>query len=369
MSRRRLSALGVGILVGLVLPGATLAEDKYPTVDFGGRLQLDYTFFDSDKFQFDDGGEVRRGRLFAKGKLAEHWDYKVQYDFAPDDPELKDGYVRYSGPSNGRFWFGNFKQPVSLEQLTSSKYTTFNERAFTSGLAEGRRLGIGYQGWGDSYTWMATAYGDEANGLVEGNGAAGRFVYQLQPADGSAVHLGLSASWNEDADDTIRLRVRPESHQDSHRILDTGAIEDVSDFIRYGLEAAYVRARFSAQAEYATLEVSRRAAEDLSFTGYYAYVSFFLTDDRRPYKAKDGAFGRVEPASGKGALELALRFSSLDLTDKDILGGEGEAVTLGINYYATSHLRFTANYVIADTDEVAGDDDPSALQIRMQIEF
>ena len=359
----------MALALTLMIPAAAIGDDDSLTVEIGGRLQLDYTFFDNDKFEFENGGEMRRGRLFVKGKLARHWNYKVQYDFAPDDPELKDGYLRYTGLNNAQVWLGNFKQPASLEQLTSSKYITFTERGLVTGTTEGRRMGVGYQGWGEQYTWMATIYGDEANGNVEGNGVGGRFVFRPNLGGDSLLHLAINGSWNEDADDTIRLRVRPESHQDSHRILDTGPIENVNNFVRIGLEAAYVQGRFSTQAEFTSLDVNRRDAQDLTFSGYYAYASFFLTDDTRPYKAKDGAFSRVKPKSDQGAWEVALRFSSLDLTDEEILGGKGEAVTLALNFYATPHLRFMANYIAADTDEVAGDDDPNAFQFRLHYDF
>jgi len=362
---RRIIALGIILL----FPATKPAQADHPTITFGGRVQLDYTFYNNDKFQFENGGELRRGRLFAKGNLTENWEYKVQYDFAPDDPELKDGYLRFNGFENSRIWGGNFKQPSSLEQLTSSRFTTFLERAVAVGVTEGRRMGLAYQGWGNKYTWMSSVYGDEANGLVKGNGIAGRFVYIPQSDSKTLLHLGASVSWNEDADDTIRLRVRPESHQDSQRILDTGDIEDVDDYIRIGLEAAYVNKRFSAQAELTTLNVNRRGAENLTFSGYYGFLSYFLTNDRRAYKGNDGIFGRVLPTSDKGALEIAVRFSNLNLNDKDIMGGEGDFLTLGLNYYVTSHLRLAANYVFADTDEVAGDDDPNALQVRIQFDF
>ncbi len=359
----------IALAIIILFPATTLAQANYPTVTFGGRLQLDYTFFNNDKFQFENGGEMRRGRLFAKGKLYKDWEYKVEYDFSPGDPELKDGYLRYGGFDNTRIWVGNFKQPSSLEQLTSSNFMTFLERAVALGVTEGRRMGVAYQRWGNKFTWMSSAYGDEANGLVEGNGVAGRFVYIPQSDSDILLHLGASVSWNKDADDTIRLRVRPVSHQDKQRILDTGNIEDVDDFIRIGLETAYVHKRFSAQAELTRLNIKRRGAEDLSFTGYYAFMSFFITDDRRAYNGKDGIFDRVIPTSDKGALEIALRFGNLDLTDEAIMGGAGDFITLGLNYYVTSHLRLTANYIFVNTDEVAGDDDPSALQLRIQFDF
>jgi phosphate-selective porin OprO/OprP len=345
------------------------ADDDYPTVDFGGRLQLDYTWFDDDKSDLDTGGEVRRARLFAKGKLAKDWDYKLQLDFSGDDPELKDGFLRYSGVDNSRIWLGNFKQPSSLEQLTSSKYITFTERAFTSGLSEGRRMGLGYQGWSQHSTWFLSLYGDEANQNVEGNGIGGRYVYRPFQQEKSVLHLAINASWNEDEDDTIRLRARPESHQDSSRIIDTGSIANVEDFTTLGLETALVSGRFSAQGEFKSLSLNRRGAEDLSFSGVYVYASCFLTNDSRPYSGKDGAFGRVKPSGDKGAWELALRYSHLDLSDEEILGGEADVVTFAVNYYATSHLRFMADFIAADSDEVAGDDDPNALQFRMQYDF
>jgi len=359
------------IALGMLLhhPAKLLAQADYPNVTFGGRVQLDYTFFNNDKYQFESGGELRRGRLFVKGKLSESWDYKIQYDFAPDDPELKDGYLRFSGFDRSRIWAGNFKQPSSLEQLTSANFMTFLERAVAVGVTEGRRMGVAYQGWGKKHTWMSSAYGDEANGLVKGNGFGGRFIYIPRSDETSVVHLGSSVSWNKDADDTIRLRVRPETHQDKQRILNTGNIEDVDNFVRIGVEGAYVYKRFSAQAELTHLNVERRDAQNLTFTGYYAFISYFLTNDRRSYKAKDGKFGRISPRSDKGALELAVRFSHLDLSDKDIMGGEGDFLTLGVNYYVTSHLRLTANYVFVNTNSVAGDDDPSALQFRAQFDF
>jgi phosphate-selective porin OprO/OprP len=68
---------------------------------------------------------------------------------------------------------------------------------------------------------------------------------------------------------------------------------------------------------------------------------------------------------------MALRYSTVDLTDADIDGGEAYAVTLGLNWYATPTLRFSANYV--DVLEVDGgshdDEEPSVFQLRSQWAF
>ncbi len=347
--------------------GADEKEKPKFTVDFGGRLQLDYAWFDDDR---DDGGEVRRGRLYAKGKVGEDWDYKIQFEFSGSEPELRDGYLRYKGFGPGTLWLGNYKQPTSLEVLGSSKHTTFLEAGLATAQAEGRRMGIGYQVHGSNYVAMASLYGDEANGAVEGNGIAGRGVWIPLNTGDRVVHLGGSISRSEPQDGAARIRVRPESHVTDDRILDTGTITDVDSVLRTGIEGALVFDRFSAQAEWVQGDLSRSGGNpDLTFDGWYAYGSFFLTPDKRNYVGKDGTFDKVKPTRKSGAWEVALRYSALDLNDADIAGGSADAITFGLNWYPNDYLRFMANYVAVDSDEVAGNDDPNVIQVRMQIAF
>lgn len=352
----------------LVLSSPVAAADDY-TIKLGGRLQLDYAWFNSDKTELDDGGEVRRARLYISGDIKEDWDYKIQLDFAGGEAELKDGYVRYEGLGPGRLWIGNFKQPAGLELLTSSKHTTFMERGLVTDVNEGRRMGVAYQYVGGQYTLMGSVFGDEANGVQKGSGAIGRVTWAPIKGDDEVLHLGLSSGIGRPEGGLLRIRVRPEAHATDDRILDTGPITDVEDVLRTGLEAAWVMKRFSVQGEYLAADITRTELPDLSFDGWYVYASFFLTPDTRPYDFKDGIFKGVKPVRGGGAWEVAVRYSTLNLTDQDIRGGEGEVISLGVNWYANKYLRFSANYFVANTDVVAGDDDPSGLQVRMQIAF
>lgn len=355
----------------LLCLGQAYAQDA-PNIEFGGRIQADATYYSNDVFDYQNGSEVRRGRLFLRGDFTEKWDYKIQYDFAPDDPEVKDLYLRYSGFKNSRITLGNFKVFSNLEELTSSNNMTFTERALPDALVKGRRLGVGYQHWSERYSLALAAYGHEANNLQRGRGVSGRFAYRPNLGEGQLLHLGINVARDDDDDNTARLRARPETHQDSHRLIDTGSISNVDQQNTLGFEVAYVSGRFSVQTEVLSQKIERNPGADFTADGYYLYASYFLTHDTRPYSTANAAFGTLRPSSDKGAWEIAARFSHLDLNDGGIQGGEADSLTLGVNYYMTRALRFSANYVMVvmvTGEAVAGTDEPSAVQLRLRYTF
>tara|TARA_B100000029_G_scaffold343168_2_gene335576 strand:- start:677 stop:1777 length:1101 start_codon:yes stop_codon:yes gene_type:complete len=347
-----------------------MAQSSFPTFEWGGRIQADATAFDNDKFSYNAGTEIRRGRLFVGGDLSSRWEWRIQYDFAPDDPELKDGYIRYNASENSRITIGNFKQFSSLEEITSSNHITFTERSLLNALVTSRRTGIGYQRWGENYNFAASTYTHGANNKVRGDGVASRFVYRPEIGGADTLfHLGINVARETPGGDRLRLRARPESHQDDHRIVNTGNIEGVDSYNKLGFESAFVNGRFSAQAEYVRQNLDRELGPDLSFDGYYAYVSYFLTNDTRPYSSSNAAFDRVRPSNSGGAWELAARVSHLDLNNVDIQGGSIDTFSIGANYYMTNDLRFVLNYVMADSDDFAGDDDPNTWVFRIRWTF
>ncbi|MEX2131463.1 MAG: porin [Pseudohongiellaceae bacterium] len=357
------------MVLGITALGAgqyTLAAENMPSISFSGRIQADATYYDGGKFPYQDGSEARRLRAGFAGDLAENWEYKLEYDFAPDDPEVKDIYFRYTGFENTRITIGNFKVFSSLDELTSSNNMTFTERGLPNALVSTRRTAIGYQTWSDRFSFAAAAYSHEANNLDRGTGASARFAYRPDMGEGRLLHLGINFAIEQPDADELRLRTRPEAHQDSHRLIDTGTLINVDETTKLGLEAAYVGERFSAQGEFIRKSLDRDGAADLSFDGYYAQLSYFLTDDTRAYSNSDAIFGTIVPSNESGAWEIAARFSNLNLNDGLIPGGEAEAFTFAINYYMTRDLRFQANYIMTDSDRSAGGDDPNALQLRVR---
>ena len=69
---------------------------------------------------------------------------------------------------------------------------------------------------------------------------------------------------------------------------------------------------------------------------------------------------------GPGAWEVAVRYSSLDLTDAAIVGGSVDDVTVALNWYPFANVAWKANYVRSDRDDLGQVD---TFQMRFQVDF
>ena len=198
----------------------------------GGRLMVDAAFYDQDEREnnLGDGTELRRSRIDVEGRMFHDWIYELAVDFADADGkvEVKDAYVGYEGWWPASFKVGQFKEPFSLEELTSSKYITFMERALPNEFAPGRNIGIrGHRYW-ESFTVASGVFGeaydsDPDDEGDEGYGVVGRLTYAPIHQDTRALHLGAAAEYRvTDDEDQVRFRSRPESHVTSVRYVNTG---------------------------------------------------------------------------------------------------------------------------------------------------
>lgn len=364
--------------------------DKAFSAGFGGRIQNDWAWQSGDEDldalvpsgdSFDDGVKFRRARLHVEGKAYEHLSYKVEFDFAGGSAGWRDVYLSTSLYEFSDIKVGHFKQPFGLEQLTSSNNMTFMERStlegftpfFKTGLALGNQFADGRATWAASVFRETDAFGNDTSDN-RGYGFAGRLTYLPVYADdgASVVHLGLAATHRQTNDDELRYRVRAENSF-GPRLIDTGAIES-DDRTSYGLEAAWVQGPLSLQGEYMLTDVSSGPSNDPSFSGFYAMVSYFLTGEHRPYRKASGIFDRIRPKKnwgkeGSGAWEVAARYSSLDLDDGPVTGGQVDTITGGVNWYLNPNARVMLNYVLADVDKGGVEGDAEAVLLRFQVTF
>lgn len=362
--------------------GAGLAMLAFDTaaleINPRGRVHVDFAAHDEDNSDLGDGFRARRARIGLSGKIDDAWSFQIEYDFAENGSSANDVYLRYTGFAAGNITVGHFKVPFGLEELTSSNNITLVERSLpTTTFAQSRRMGVGYNTSGDSWTFALMGFGQGQGSGVrsttgdEGLGLGGRFTFTLVNSGNYLLHLGIAASTEapEDKDvDQVRFRTRPESRPTNVRLVDTGNISDVNSINQLGLEAAWMSGPVSIQGEWMRSDASRGSGQpDVDFSGWYVSGSWVLTGESRGYRG--GVFRGVTPRAGHGAWELTARYSNVGLDDGPVTGGEEDNWTLGVNWYANSRVRLMANYINASTDRQDVSDDPNIFLMRAQISF
>ena len=404
LSRRILS---VALLAAIAAPAAH-AEVPIDVIagseiTFEGLLQADANWFNSDVANLNgdaqDGrdfdGELRRAELVLKGKGPGNLEWVIGYDAKADkwlDTNLK---YKLGGNANHYLQFGQFKQPNSLEELSSTKNNDFISKAtITNTWAVARRVGAAYS-VGDANWSITGAYFDDElkRGLAAGAGYGVRGTWAPINATGSILHLGLSYV-NYDAElpavgannlvDTQRWRARPQADLSGTRLIDTGNLALADKVATTGVEAFWVHGPLKLQGEYMRSTTSRGGAfSDFTGTGAYVSAVWNVTGETWGYKA--GVPTTPLPNEpGRGMLQLALRYDTMDLNDGSlntsgatpvvtgVLGGEMDAWTVGANWYWRSNFKLAANYVKVSTSKYNStakaivNDDPSIVEFRAQ---
>jgi phosphate-selective porin OprO/OprP len=370
--------------------------DKNFSVNIGGRLQADWNGSypgDGVQQEFDlratySGVEFRRARLSLAGLVFGNIDYKIEYDFATGEAEAKDVFVGMRKvPGVQYIRVGHYKEPFSLEELTSDSFTTFMERGLPNAFSPSRNTGIGVMPlfFEQHMTFAAGAFAEVDNtgfGFSNDQGynitarVTGLPLYEDNGAQ--LLHLGFAYSHKFRHDDDITFSQRPESHLFPVALVNTNLnmpdpiVTDGVDLINP--EIAWVWGPLSLQGEYMHAFVSQVDNPNPSFGGLYAFVSYFVTEgDSRAYRLTDGAFDRIIPkrnfsldGHSWGAWEVAARFSRLDLNSENVDGGALDDVTAGVNWYLNPVTRITINYVWAHLESVG---DSNIIQGRFQLSF
>ncbi|MCA8961493.1 MAG: porin, partial [Planctomycetes bacterium] len=272
---------------------------------------------------------------------------------------------------------GNQKRPYGLDHLNSSRYNVFIERPFVTEALnqDARRIGVASYGNSEDLAWN-WRYGvfNMANVATEGRYVgdtlqpeiAARLAhtawYDEESEGRNYAHFAVSGSiaWPDgnpsdpDAPNEARFRTRPEARTES-RWLDTGRIADTEHYGIVGVETALNFGPVQVVAEAQQVWLHRSGPmRDLEFYGAYVYVSYFLTGEHMPWDRKSGTLGRPKPAKnfklghGLGAWQVAARYSYADLSDEDVLGGVGRAVTLAVNWYWNPNASLQLNYTFGD---------------------
>lgn len=104
----------------------------------GGRLMFDSAYYDNEDQELGNETKVRHARMFIAGTLYKNCEFEGEYDFGDNEASIKSAFIAYSGFESVYIQAGNFKEPFSLEEQTSSRYYTFMEQGLPNVFAPGR---------------------------------------------------------------------------------------------------------------------------------------------------------------------------------------------------------------------------------------
>jgi phosphate-selective porin OprO/OprP len=376
------------------------ADGQYSTA-LTGRVH-----FDSGSYSFKpdstvvgtqhlaSGVNARRARIGVSGKTAGGWTYQFVYDAGNSQDATAAGIqvaqISYAGFKGVLIDLPGYSEPpYPLDTAVSSNDIMFLERAAPVNIATSLgagdfRANTGVRLFGDRY-WVGAyltgpAYGDSHTNVQERFGAFQRASAQVLTGSNYSLHLGASVfellkapNTGPGTASTVTLSDRPELRIDPTALLSTGSLGNVAHPISsakvYGAELAGGWNSWYVQSEYFHYNIDRSGLGSNAFDGAYGQVSWTLTGEHRKYTPTTGSYSAITPAhpfsanGGMGAWELAARYSYTNLTDGFVAGqalasqplavngGKLTNVTLGVNWYVNTNLRFMLNYVHSELDK------------------
>jgi phosphate-selective porin OprO/OprP len=401
-----------------------------------GRIQLDSRSFSgnsngsSANDKFADTFDVRRAYLGAKGTYKKYYEWEVTADFAGltgADGSAVSGSAANAGKNttsldvaylNVNYWdkkamfqFGQFKQPYSLEERTSSRFIDFQERSFVnnSSLTPGKERGFMIHGTpitGVNYALaFSTGQGKNTNDVDQREDGKDTILHldanlaEIMGNKEAILHVGGSYGFGDLPQATLGSQ-RTEGRGNEFFKTLAGNGTTGMERTRYNLEGVAAYGPVKLQAEYGNAQFEGKYSGGTSFDkeidAYYVSALWMITGEKYADAFKGGKFDRITPKndfnpddfSSLGAWEVSARYSNFDASDigakttntlslsSDTANtNKADAYTIGLKWIPQANARFLMNYVHTDFNTpitVSGDkvlSKEKALMFRAQYDF
>ena len=366
-----------------------------PTLQLGGgdftlrptlRLDADAGSFlgQDEPGGYRSGVNLRRGRLGVSGTVLRDFSYVLTWEFGGSSPNdynnFYEGQVAYTGLPGTTLRIGAFTPQHMPDYAIASFDLPFLERAAISNivaaLASGdTRLAAGAEGNGalgnEGARWNASGYVTGGVGSTPHDerqrGLAGRAVVLAVDRPGLQFQLGADAAaqfhpGTSPGPESIRLRDYPEIRVDSRRFLDSGALRAGSAWAA-GPELSARLGPVYLEAAWQQVRVDTATAGDARFQGWYVQGMVPVLGEPRQRVNATGTWRRPTAKDWPGAVELAARYSTVDLRDAG-QGSRQSVATFGVNWYPTERLRLAAQYENGTTALIGRNRDFQVIGLR-----
>lgn len=344
--------------------------------EIGGQLSYDFAYIDQapDTFYkkptsyYDDG--FRRARLYYGGSFFDKkLFFEMEYSFIKDEDHFKDFYLGYKNKLplisdiSYRIKAGNIKVPFSLERYTTSKNLSFMERPLgDDAFAIGRKLGVELfadakikkHRVGVFLSAFSNSIDERKNGEVNKPGISLRTTYNYEFAKRHLFHIGIAQLFQNYNNEDLRYKQNLESSIIDEKYVST-KIKNTNDVHNTNLDLFYQNNKYSAQGGFLQTDVSADKG-DYNFYSYFVQGGYFIRGKGKRFDTQESKFSKIKP-NKDGAIEVAIRYSYINLNDKDEQGGKQTNYSLGLNWYLNREITIMGNYIYAlpkGTDDYNG---------------
>lgn len=383
----RILQLSLATAAGLAIATPALAKDGLSVgsegiklkegeikLTLGGRLHLDATAY-NDGVTNDSTADWRRARIEFAGEVGDFLRFRVDREFAGTDG-WRNVWVAVRPVKGVTIKGGNYTVPFSLEDMQSSNDITFAERSLVGALAPGFGVGggasIAKKNWSVSAGYFGDAL-DDADGRTKerGRGFAGRVTAAPMKGKKHFLHLALAYEHRSFHDTEVVRFSNGIGSNLAPSLIRTGPIAAPSKLNNIGVELAYARRSIQFQGQFVSTRLSRDLASTLKYSAWYAQASWMLTGENYQYSEGMGGPSGPKLHKHRGGVELAARFSQIDLDDVSLDQGKASTLTAGANWYVNRNVRLMANYAHSRqwASLVTPDRNTDLGVVRLQIAF
>ncbi|PZU10000.1 MAG: porin [Sphingobium sp.] len=358
-----------------------------------GRILVDVSSTFGSRF--DDRNTTTTGmralRLGLEGGVGPHFFYQFESDFSENEVDIVTAFLGWRNRLSSKVDYdvraGHLFNDRAFEGSTGSDSTPFLERSTVSTAIIPQRgfygIGIMARLFGPNWHASASVTGDRIDGQQATNDSrtvSARAHWNPIKTDRALLHLGawgFDEALSDAATTLTRSTVIGGRFNGTVRVA-TGELLGGRSTTGYGIELGGYTGSLWIMGE-AGRRIARLTGDRPNFTSkaWSLSTGFFLTGELPPYNPRLGSFGQpnvLRPTfdGGPGAIELTARYENLDYTDL-VLGGDGWAATLGVNWYLNSFTRLQLNAIHWRTDNRAGSftgsDDGQTVSARVGVTF
>lgn len=362
------------------------------TVRLGGGVLYDTAWYAQDdaskqQFTLTPGYKLRDARVLLRGSLPKFkrkvtWSTGIMYDAPSHSWLFRETGVMIAVPELwGNLFIGRTKEGFSLNKVMvgyagwTMERATMNDASIPI-LADGIKW-LGYSPK-HGFLWNIGTYVDW---LSEGQGFSTYSQQQVariawlpihSDLKDKVLHLGINLRHGRPKNGMLQLRSRPEVFPAPY-FVDTGKFPaHTTNMIGY--EAYYRPQNWLFGSEYWFVHADSPSTGNPVFRGGDAAVSWVVTGESRTYNTVGGFFGPVLPKhpifdGGHGAVELVLRYSTIDLNGGTLHGGTFWRLTPMINWYLTDNWRLEGAYGYGRLNRFNLVGGTQFLQTRVQFNF